>query len=257
MKTLSANRLTLQTGDAVSFSVTLASPLLRAVALTIDLSLIIALSSFCQFILGWFAIISMDVARASFVIVYFVISFGYFILFEWAQDGRTFGKRYMHVRVMDIQMRSLSLSQVVLRNIFRVLDMFPFFYLTGGMVAMLSPKNQRLGDIAAATIVVRDRKQQPPAIGELNDNKYNSLRKHPNQELLLRKNTSPAEAAMALEALLRRDNLEAGHRVTLFKELAKLFRSKARFPGEIMEGCSDEQFIRNCIDSLYRQKREL
>ena len=65
---------------------------------------------------------------------------------------------------------------------------------------------------------------------------------------------SPAEAAVALQALLRRDEFDPVARVELFAELAAHFRTKVEFPAEATDGITDEQYIRNVVDVVYRTR---
>jgi len=55
-----------------------------------------------------------------------------------------------------------------------------------------------------------------------------------------------------LQALVRRDELEPRSRVTFFENIAAHFKSIVTFPAEAIEGISDEQYIRNVVDALYR-----
>ena len=64
----------------------------------------------------------------------------------------------------------------------------------------------------------------------------------------------PAEAAIAVQALLRRDGFEPVARVKLFGDLASHFRAKVEFPAEATDGIADEQFVRNVVDVLYRTR---
>jgi hypothetical protein len=64
----------------------------------------------------------------------------------------------------------------------------------------------------------------------------------------------PAEAALALDAILRRNELEPKARVELFREFAAYFRDIVPFEEHVDESITDEQFVRNAVASLYRQK---
>ena len=111
---------------------------------------------------------------------------------------------------------------------------------------------QRLGDIAANTIVLRAPRLTEPDLDQLLAGKFNSLRQFPHLAARLRQNVSPTEAGVALQALLRRDELDPHARVELFDELAAHFRAKVLFPAEAMDGVPDEQYLRNVVDVIYR-----
>src|ERR1700756_1925141 len=72
----------------------------------------------------------------------------------------------------------------------------------------------------------------------------------------LRPSVDPAEAQIALESVLRRDKLDAAARVQLFATLAEHFRSLIRFPETATLGLSDEQYVRDVVDLLFRQSVE-
>src|ERR1039458_4594295 len=91
---------------------------------------------------------SRDVAAAVTTVLYFVISVVYGILLEWRWRGQTIGKRILGLRVLDIHGMRLQLSQIVLRNLLRFVDMLPAFYLVGGIACLFSRNAQRLGDLA-------------------------------------------------------------------------------------------------------------
>jgi uncharacterized RDD family membrane protein YckC len=89
-------------------------------------------------------------------LLYFVLCFAYYILLEWLLAA-TLGKLLFGVRVVGKGGSKLTLLQSAIRNILRVVDGFPYFlpYLVGFIVAQSSgPRKQRIGDMAAATVVV-------------------------------------------------------------------------------------------------------
>ena len=91
-------------------------------------------------------------------IVLFVVQWGYFLLFEGYREGRTPGKRLMGLRVLHSGGQPLSLRGAVVRNLLRAVDLQPALTgVVGGACMMLGRRTQRLGDLAADTIVVRDR----------------------------------------------------------------------------------------------------
>jgi RDD family len=173
---------------------------------------------------------------------------------EWAWRGQTVGKRLFRLRVVDAESRRLQFNQIVTRNLLRFVDSLPLFYFVGGVVCWLSPRCQRLGDIAANTIVIRHPRLAEPDLDQLLAGKYNSLRQFPHLAARLRQRVAPAEAAVAFQALLRRDDFEPVARVELFADLAAHFRAKVEFPSEATDGITDEQCLRNVVDVLYRTR---
>ena len=89
----------------------------------------------------------------------FALFFVYFFVFEWLWDGQTPGKRFFGLRVMMSNGLPLNVSASLARNAVRVVDILPF-YGFGAAVALSNDLNQRMGDLVAGTIVVRESKTQ-------------------------------------------------------------------------------------------------
>jgi len=195
-----------------------------------------------------------DFMRALFIILsYFIINLGYTIALEWYWHGQTLGKRLFKLRVMDAQGLQLQPSQIVIRNLLRFVDFLPpTFYLLGGLACLINKNAQRLGDVAANTIVIRIPQVSEPDLGKLLSDKFNSFKIYPHLEARLRQHVTPTEAGIALRAILRRDELEPQARVSLYGEIADHFKRIVSFPQEAIDGIADEQYIRNVIDVLFR-----
>ncbi len=234
------------------FSQWLAGPVTRFLAVFIDQLCIAVLMTLVGSLVNLVALISLGFSMAFWVIAYFVISIGYGIFFEWTWRGQTIGKKLFRLRVVDADGLKLQFNQIVVRNLLRFVDSLPAFYFVGGVVCWLNQKCQRLGDIAANTIVIRNPRVTEPDLDQLLAGKYNSLRQYPHLVARLRQRVSPAEADLVLQALLRRGEFEPVARVELFGNLAGHFRDKIEFPAEATDGVADEQYLRNVADVLYR-----
>jgi hypothetical protein len=160
----------------------------------------------------------------------------------------------MKLRVVDASGLRLRPSQVVIRNLLRVVDGLPVFYAVGGLVALCSRRHQRLGDLAANTVVVRIPTITEPDLSKIMAGKFNSFRDHPHLESRLRQRLQPQEASVAMQALIRRDDFEPSARVALFAALAGHFKRIVPFPQEVTEGLTDEQYARNVVDSMFRKQ---
>ncbi len=247
--------LNIRTPEGVVFSQQLAGPMARFLAWSIDLLVLIGFIILLNILLAFFSAISMEIAQAAGMLVFFGFSIGYGIFTEWRWRGQTLGKRVLRLRVVDVHGLRLKFGQIVIRNLLRPVDMLPGPYLVGGLACLLSNRCQRLGDLAANTIVIRIPKLTEPNLDQLMADKYNSLRAHPHLEARLRQRVSPAEAGVALQAIVRRDLLEPRARVVLFEELAAHFKGKVQFPTDAIEGIADEQYVRNVVDCLFRPGR--
>jgi uncharacterized RDD family membrane protein YckC len=246
------NALIILTPEGISFTQYLAGPVTRFLAFAIDLAGIALISGLLSQVLLLAAIVSADFAIAARTISYFVVTIGYSILLEWSWRGQTPGKRVLKIRVVDAEGFRLRPSQIVMRNLLRVVDLLPAFYAVGGICCALSPKYQRLGDIAANTVVIYTTPEKIPDLELLFSGTYNSLRNHAHLAARLRKSISPAEARLALEAIARRAELAPSSRLELYRQLAQRLRSLVAFPEETLEGMTDEQYVRNIVDLIYR-----
>lgn len=100
---------------------------------------------------GWF----VAMAIAFFWILYDII-------FEALWSGQTPGKRMMGARVLRDGGAPVDFTASCIRNFLAMADFLPMGYLLGALLIALTVKRQRLGDIAAGTIIVRERRQGSP-----------------------------------------------------------------------------------------------
>jgi uncharacterized RDD family membrane protein YckC len=82
----------------------------------------------------------------------FVVAFGYYFVME-ATSGQTLGKKVMGIKVVALD-GPFSWGKSAIRTILRIVDGF-FFYVVAVIVIAISKRGQRIGDMAAGTIVVR------------------------------------------------------------------------------------------------------
>ena len=252
---MTARVLRIKTPEGVVFSQILAGPVVRFVAWLLDLMVISGIMGALGSLIGLLGLISMDFAMAFYAVMYFIISIGYGMACEWLWRGQTLGKRLFRLRVVDAEGLKLQFHQIIVRNLLRFVDSLPVFYVIGGIACWTTRKFQRLGDIAANTIVVRMPLIAEPEIDQILAGRYNSLRKYPHLEARLRQQLSEEDATVAVQALLRREDFDPSARIELFSELSAYFRSKVTFPAEATDGVTDEQYVRNVVDALYRVRR--
>ena len=100
------------------------------------------------------------------VFIVFFCNWGYFTLFEAFWNGQTPGKRVARIRVIQRSGRAIGLFESMARNFVRYVDQIPFFYAVGVIAMFATKQHQRLGDLAAGTLVVRDRETETPLWGE-------------------------------------------------------------------------------------------
>ena len=244
--------LTIKVPEGVEFSMPIADPLSRALAVLIDFGIKVMLAAVVGRVLMLVSLLFSDLAQAVFLIATFAVYMMYPVFFEWYWRGQTPGKRLLKIRVVDANGLNLSFSQVFVRNLLRLADMLPGGYMLGGFSALVTKQGQRLGDIAAGTVVVSQRKINMPDIELLKPAQYNSLRDYAYISARLRQLTSPDEALLIANAILRRDELEPAARLKVFKSLREYFEKKARYPEELTLGMSDERYLRNIADILFQ-----
>jgi uncharacterized RDD family membrane protein YckC len=95
--------------------------------------------------------------------LFYAFLLGFDIYYEVRRNGQTPGKRLAGIRVIRESGGPLDFQAACIRNLLGLADFLPAFYLLGGLLVLLTPRGQRLGDMAAGTIVVRERALRPPA----------------------------------------------------------------------------------------------
>jgi uncharacterized RDD family membrane protein YckC len=251
MKSARPSRLSIETPEGVVFSFELATPVTRALAWSVDTAAIFVGGMLLGQATRFVSKASPDFANAVGVAGYFLISTLYAIVLEWRWRGQTIGKRLFGLRVMDVHGLRLRLPQIALRNLLRLVDCLPFFYLLGGLTAVFSRNAQRLGDLAASTIVTRERRDEAPDLERIAPAKYNSLLGQPHLAARLRSLVTPESAALAVRAVTLRDGYDPRARIQLFRDLATHFKSLVQFPDEAVENLTDEQYVRCVLRVIY------
>lgn len=245
------HRLHLRTPEGVAFSFRLASPVLRLAALLVDWAVVTAAWIAVSILIGLLGILAPDLTMGFATVGYFLLSQGYRMLTEWRWRGQTIGKRVLRLRVVDAHGLPLTFPQILLRNLLRFVDALPGFYAVGGLASLLNTRGQRLGDLAAGTVVIWEPVELAPDLEAIRGDKYNSLRAHPALVARLRQAVAPDAARAAWQALARREQLEPAARLELFAGIAAHFRSLTSLPAEVTDGVGDEQFVRNVVDVLF------
>ena len=106
--------------------------------------------------------------KAVLILVVFLIISGYFAFFEWIWNGQTPGKRWLKLRVIREDGRPVTFWEAAVRNLLRTVDMMPApFYSLGLISVFISLSDQRIGDMVAGTVVVREREAEAPAFAQV------------------------------------------------------------------------------------------
>lgn len=132
--------------------------------------------------------------KAFLIIVVFLIISGYFAFFEWLWSGQTPGKRLLKLRVIREDGRPITFWEAAVRNLLRTFDMMPApFYSVGLISVFVSLSDQRVGDMVAGTVVIREREAEAPAFAQV----FAS----PVSDPALRRSFKPVDFAASLTAL--------------------------------------------------------
>jgi uncharacterized RDD family membrane protein YckC len=87
----------------------------------------------------------------------FLALWGYDVAFETLASGRTPGKRAAGIRVVGMRGEPVSFRASAVRNIVRLFEIVFFLYLPAVIAILLTRHDQRLGDLAAGTVVAREK----------------------------------------------------------------------------------------------------
>lgn len=112
---------------------------------------------------GAFTFDVFGVAALSFMGVYMLLFFLYYIILEGAL-GATVGKMVARIKVVREDGSPCGFGPAVVRNVLRVIDALPFLYIIGMILISRSDKKQRLGDRFAKTVVIKPSQAQAPSI---------------------------------------------------------------------------------------------
>jgi len=212
--------------------------------------------------LAAFSGLSYQWTVAIFTIALFALNWGYFTLFEAFWHGRTPGKRVARIRVIQRSGRAIGIFESMARNFIRYVDQIPFFYAVGVIAIFATRQNQRLGDLAAGTLVVRDRAQETPLWADTGSRFLapspvapNSPLQEPHHSVALNPSAIAKLAPSDLQVLegffARRLDLPLATRQTLAERIARAIQAKSGL--EPPAGVSIETFL----EAVARDLRDL
>ena len=214
------DRITIPTPEGVSLEMTLAGLGSRAIAGGIDLAIkaltagIVAVLLIALFgKLGGFAVLAPLLG---------LLLIAYDVSFETLAGGRTPGKRLTGLRVVRSGGSPIDLMASAIRNVLRLVDGLPLSYLPTLVSVLVTRRNQRPGDVAADTVVIRDRRaiDWRPSSGAA---AHESLR--PGAGAAWDVSGVPADELATVRAFLeRRDGLTGAARERLAARLAAALR---------------------------------
>jgi uncharacterized RDD family membrane protein YckC len=211
---LSHDQLTIDTPEQVSLRFPVAGVGSRFLAILIDTLLQIA--CYVAIILIFVLIVTSAPKTATgglsrsgekwlvaiLILIHFVMYWGYFTLFEGLKNGQTPGKMLFKLRVIQDSGRQITFFEAMTRNLIRVVDMIPSFYLVGVISMLCNRQHKRLGDLAAGTLVVHERKTDEPIWGGSGPRTFTAASFTPPPEALLPSHAAP-EITLPADAVAR------------------------------------------------------
>ena len=155
--------------EGVVIQLRIAGPMPRSLAYVMDFLIRVALMGTIVIgviMVGW--AMGDNVAHGLFLLGWFLLDWLYPVVFEAGRRGATPGKRMLGLRVVQASGSPVTVGQAVVRNFLRFIDGMPLFTYAFGLASCLATRRfQRLGDLAAGTVVVYARTPPQPKIPEL------------------------------------------------------------------------------------------
>ena len=139
-----------ETPEGTDLHAELAGLVPRALAYSIDFLLRMVIIIALSIVLA----VAGRVGDGLLLIAFFVLEWGYPIFFEVFRGGQTVGKKAFNIKVVNEDLTPIRFGPSLIRNLLRTADLFPFLYVFGSISMMMTNKFQRLGDLAAKTVVV-------------------------------------------------------------------------------------------------------
>ncbi len=152
--------------DGVEIRLRMAGPMLRVGAYFLDLSIRIVVLLLVGVVMLFAGVaVGEQVMLGLFLLLWFLLDWFYPVFFEAGKRGATPGKRALGLKVVQTSGSPITFSQSVIRNFLRFIDGMPLFTYVFGLTSVLASKRfQRLGDLAAGTVVVYSRIPPMPSV---------------------------------------------------------------------------------------------
>lgn len=142
-------RQTLETPEGTDLSLHPAGFWIRSLAYTLDWLLRIAVVFAAGIVLG-----ASGIGQGLTLVIYFLMEWFYPVVFEVWYGGQTLGKKALRIKVINDDGTPVTFAAALIRNLLRVVDFLPAFYVTGILSSLCNRHFKRLGDLAAGTLVV-------------------------------------------------------------------------------------------------------
>lgn len=145
-----------ETPEGIDLQAELAGPVPRILAYAIDISIRVAVLTVVSIVL----VFAGETGVGIILLLSFLLEWFYPVFFEVYNNGQTIGKKKMGLIVVNDDLTAIGWSSSLIRNLLRAADFLPFSYLGGLLCMVISNKFQRLGDLAASSLVIYKKKQK-------------------------------------------------------------------------------------------------
>jgi uncharacterized RDD family membrane protein YckC len=244
-------KLNIDTPEQVALEFSLATVGSRFLAVAVDTLIQVGCAVFLFLLIlagTWISSLTVAGARpwvlAVLVLGVFVIYYGYFALFESIWNGQTPGKRLVGLRVIHASGRPVSVFEAVLRNVVRIADQMPGIYAVGIVTVFVTERSQRLGDLAAGTVVVHEHTVESPQPEVAGERAAGAALTHHGASKL-----AAEEIAVIDLFFRRRDDLDAYARQRTARRIASRVRERLGITGNI-----DDEHLLEQIAAEYRAR---
>lgn len=236
------------TPEAVEVSLDIAGLGSRAIAWLLDTLIQLALLIPLGIALGVaLAAVGPDATAVLvlFSLLYFLVLWGYYPFFETVWNGQTPGKRAQRLRVVRTDGQPVTFAPVMVRNLVRIVDVLVLPFL--GVVSMLvTRRSQRLGDLAAGTMVVREHRAPVPEALDL----QHLVPARPDLPGVDATGLTEREYDVVRSFLLRRDSLDPAARRALARRLVSMVRDRVGGPPANL----DDEALLEAVARSYRDR---
>jgi uncharacterized RDD family membrane protein YckC len=185
---------------------------------------------------------------AAVVAAVYALWLGYAIYFEVKWNGQTPGKWAVGIRAIRDGGAPVDFRAACVRNLLAMADFLPVFYLLGALLVLLTTRRQRLGDMAAGTLVIRER------VVSLGADPIEELTEHATDEYAFTTaqlaNLTTADRTVLREFLRRYDTMVPSSARRLALTLGEKFVKKTGYP--LPEPFADARDARRFLASLFR-----
>lgn len=238
------DRITVPGAEGLDHHLVLAGLGSRGVAVITDL----AIQTVALFVVALLAGLLGDPGVALLAVTAFLLTTGYPILFETFWAGQTPGKALMRISVVAEDGSPVTFLASVVRNLVRLVDALPGVYAVGIVAMLASGRSQRLGDLAAGTLVISRAPARSANLGD--DDVLAGLSMAPVLSPEVAgwdvASVTTEEVAAIRTFLLRRGELDPHHRANLAQTLA--FQVMHKVAGVPLDG-GPEMFLERIVAS--------